>query len=426
MSLLGGLASLPQFRDYRSHRISSADPSGGNHDWIDVAAGERLTIAEIRGPGCIRHIWMTMLAPDDSYYRRIVLRFFWDGCDQPSVECPIGDFFGLGHARRKDFTCAVMQMSPQDGRGFNSWWPMPFTRHCRVEVENQGDKPHTLYYYFDYEAYDSPAVLDGHGFFHAQWRRENPTRGWGDQYRELWVRDRQAWMQKTWYGGDKRGLNVEGRGNYVMLEAAGDGIYCGAHLDIDIFERQKNDWYGEGDDMVFIDDDVVVGEEARGRRSGGATKGEKRATERRSDGATKGREGDGAVKSSRRALAPAWPTFRPVRPPTLQGTGTEDWCNTAFGPSTEYCAPYHGILLYSGTEAWKWRGKQSAYRYYIEDPIRFRKAIIATIEHGHANKLGNDYSSTAYYYLSKPVRGGPPLPGVKKRLPRGDEAVYAE
>ena len=84
------------------------------------------------------------------------------------------------------------------------------------------------------------------------------------------------------------------------------------------------------------------------------------------------------------------------------------------------------MLLYSGGEAWKWRGKQTIYRYYIEDPIRFRTAILATIEHGHANKLGNDYSSTAYYYLSRPARGGPALPGVKKRLPRRDEGAYAE
>ena len=107
-------------------------------------------------------------------------------------------------------------------------------------------------------------------------------------------------------------------------------------------------------------------------------------------------------------------------PPSLHGTGTEDWCNTAFGPSQEYQAPCHGILLYSGDENWKWRGKQSIYRYHIADPIRFRKRILATIEHGHANKLSNDYASTAYYYLAQPRRGGPPLPPVEARLSRPD------
>lgn len=395
-----GLAGLPFFRDYRSRRISSADPTGGNRDWIDVAAGERRTIAEIQGVGCIRHIWMTMLPVDDSYYRRIVLRFYWDGCAEPSIECPIGDFFGLGHSIRRNFTTAVLQMSPQDGRAFNSWWPMPFRRGCRVEVENQGDAPHTLYYYFDYEEYAAAAALNGAGYLHVQWRRENPTQGWGEEYKPLWKADRKAWMEKTWFGGDPRSLNLDGRGNYVMLEAVGDGIYCGAHLNIDVFERQQNDWYGEGDDMVFIDDDLEI--------------------------VRPGFEDAGTAQAGQGRPGCVEPTLvRPVRRPTLQGTGTEDWCNTAFGPHTEYCAPYHGILLYSGSEQWKWRRKQTAYRYYIEDPIRFRKALLATIEHGHANKLSNDYSSTAYYYLAAPQRGGPPLPAVEQRLPRPDEPEYA-
>ncbi|MCP4245440.1 MAG: DUF2961 domain-containing protein, partial [bacterium] len=58
------------------------------------------------------------------------------------------------------------------------------------------------------------------------------------------------------------------------------------------------------------------------------------------------------------------------------------------------------------------------------DPIRFRRSIHVSIEHGHANKLSNDYSSTAYYYLSAPARGGPPLPPPEARLPRPDEPPY--
>lgn len=164
---------------------------------------------------------------------------------------------------------------------------------------------------------------------------------------------------------------LSAKDNYVMLSAKGDGIYCGAHLDIDCFQRNPNDWYGEGDDMIFID-----GEE--------------------------------------------WP-------PSLHGTGTEDWNHCAYCPTQEHNAPYHGIILYSGSQnhdEWRWRGKQTLYRYHVEDPIRFRKSIEVSIEHGHANKLSNDYSSTAYYYLKKPRRGGPKLPGVQDRLPRPDEPVY--
>jgi hypothetical protein len=368
-----GLAALPRLRDYRSKRVSSYDRAGGNRDWVDVEAGATQIVADISGAGCIRHIWMTMWFPNDDYLRRVVLRFYWDGHAEPSVECPIGDFFGLGHARRKNFVTAVLQMSPQDGRGFNSYWPMPFREAARIEVENQGSKKHPLYYYVDYEAYESAAAVDGLSRFHVQWRRENPTVGWGDEYNQLQehlakgpgTADAPRWRDLMHFGGDPRSLNLSNRENYVILDARGDGIYCGAHLDVDIFDRQKNDWFGEGDDMIFIDGEP-------------------------------------------------WP-------PSLHGTGTEDWYNCAFGPDQEYTAPYHGILLHTGTPTWKWKGKQSVYRYHVEDPVRFRRSIHVSIEHGHANKLSNDYSSTAYYYLSKPARGGPPLPPVEQRLPRPDE-----
>ncbi len=329
-----GLAALPKFRDYHSKRISSYDHTGGNYDCWDIQGGETKTIAE------------------------------------PSVECPIGEFFGLGHAIRKNFVTAVLQMSPEDGRGFNSYWPMPFRSGARVEVENQSDEKFSLYFYIDYEAYELPTPLDGQGYLHVQWRRENPTQGWGEEHDQLLAQDpkRKEWFKKVWYGGDPRSLNTTGQDNYVIVDATGNGIYCGAHLDVDVFARQKNDWFGEGDDMVFID-------------------GER------------------------------WP-------PSIHGTGTEDWYNCAFCPTQEHQAPYHGVLLYSGTEQWKWKGKQSVYRYHIEDPIRFRKSILVSIEHGHANKLSNDYSSTAYYYLDQPQRGGPPLPPVEQRLPRPDEPPY--
>ena len=357
------LASLPRLRDCISRRISSYDVSGGNHDCWRIEPGEARTLAEVEGAGCIKHLWMTLGIPSEDYTRRIVLRMFWDGAKQPSVECPIGDLFGLGHGMRKNFVTVPLQMSPQSGKGFNSYWPMPFSEHARIEVENQGEEPYAHYFYVDYELYPEPEA--DLAYFHVQWRRENPTEGWGDQHAKL------AGDRGKFYGAlqkDKRWNNLDGAGTYVMLDAKGNGIYCGAHLDVDVFERQKNDWFGEGDDMVFID-------------------GEK------------------------------WP-------PSFHGTGTEDWYNCAYCPREEYNGPYHGIILYSGTPQWPWKGKQTVYRYQIEDPIRFRKSILVGIEHGHANKLGNDYSSTAYYYLSRPKRGGPRLPAVQKRLPRPDEGVY--
>jgi hypothetical protein len=403
------ILALSHLRDYRSLRVSSYDRTGGNRDWIDVEPGERRTLAEIDGPGLIRHLWMTMGLPQDDYLRRVILRMYWDGCAEPSVECPIGDYFGLGHARRKNFVTAMLSMSPQDGRGFNAWWPMPFRRHARIEVENQGSARYTHYFYVDYEAYGSARALEGQAYFHVQWRRENPTIGWGDEYNDLVAEGTepgealdegsrmrkprpQAWFDRCWFGGDPRSLNkgASAAENYVILACKGDGIYCGAHLDIDVFARQKNDWYGEGDDMVFIDRDLAP----------------------IFDAAAWAAMGDGGLRNPK---ALRWP-------PSLHGTGTEDWNHCAFCPKQEYQAPYHGVLLYSGDDTWPWRGKQSIYRYHVEDPIRFKKKILVTIEHGHANKLANDYASTAYYYLAKPVRGGPPLPPVKARLPRPDGA----
>jgi len=142
----------------------------------------------------------------------------------------------------------------------------------------------------------------------------------------------------------------------------------GCHLDIDCFAREKNDWYGEGDDMIFIDGE-------------------------------------------------AWP-------PSFHGTGTEDYFNTAYCPREEFSAPYHGLILYSGTEKWPFKGKNSVYRYHIEDPIHFEQSICVTIEHGHANNLSNDYSSTAYWYQLEPHGGFPELLPVAERLPRADEPGY--
>jgi hypothetical protein len=156
--------------------------------------------------------------------------------------------------------------------------------------------------------------------------------------------------------------NLSDEGNFVILEAEGSGIYVGCHLDIDCFERHGNDWYGEGDDMIVIDGEP-------------------------------------------------WP-------PRLHGTGTEDYFCTAWGPTQEYCAPYHGITLNSGDEDWRWRGKNSCYRFHIEDPIRFEKSIRVSIEHGHANKMSNDYCSTAYWYQVEPHRRFPALPPVNERIPR--------
>lgn len=343
------LGSLPILRNYRSMRAGSWDRSGGNRDWQVIEPGAMHTLLDTANPGCIKHIWLTV-GNDDAFPRRCVIRMFWDDEPHPSVAVPIGDFFGIGHGVFKDFTSLPLQMSPQDGRGMNCWFPMPFSS-ARIEVLNECENPVNLYYNIDYEEYSEP-----HGQnvarFHAQWNREARTQGLAvprltpENYLEIW---------------DSLPHTTDD-GNYLILEAEGSGVYVGCNLNIDVFERQSNDWYGEGDEMIVIDGEP-------------------------------------------------WP-------PRLHGTGTEDYFNTAFGPSTEFCAPYHGITLYSGDDDWPFKGKNSMYRFHIEDPIRFQRSIRVSIEHGHANKLSNDYSSTAYWYQLEPHKPFGPLPAVEERLPR--------
>lgn len=349
------LGQLPFLRQYRSMRSSSWDTSGGNEDWWVVRPGQTVTLLAADKPGCVKHIWMTV-GNDDTFPRKLVLRAWWDGQGHPSVECPVGDFFGVGHGVLKNFVSLPLQMSPEDGRGMNCWWPMPFDT-AEVTLENQGDKAVNVYFYIDFEEYGSPIGPDV-ARFHTQWRRENPTSGWlkeklgPENYLDVW----------------RQNPNLSDKGNYLVLEAKGNGVYVGCHLDIDCFQRQGNDWYGEGDDMIVIDGEP-------------------------------------------------WP-------PRLHGTGTEDYVCTAFGPTTEYSAPYHGIILNSGNKEWHWKGKNSVYRYHIEDPIRFEKSIRVSIEHGHANKLSNDYSSTAYWYQLLPGSPLEPLLPVELRLPRPNEPVF--
>jgi len=336
-------------RDARRERISSWDRTGGNNDFVTIAPNENREIARFVGTGSIRHIWMTLASKADWIARRAVLRMFWDseGADQPSVEVPVGDFFGIGHGIIKNFWSLPLTMSPSKGRGFNCFFPMPFREGFSMMVENQADKPLEFYFYIDFETF--PKFENETGYFHAQWRRENPTSGWEKEQHLDWDD-----LQEV--------PNLSDQENYLILEAEGTGTYVGCHLDIDCFQRDQFDWYGEGDEMIVID-------------------------------------GEG------------WP-------PRLHGTGTEDYFNTAYCPDEEFCTPFHGITVNSGTKDWRWKGKNSLYRFHIPDPVFFNESIRVSIEHGHANSQSFDYSSTAYWYQTEPHMPFPALLPVRERLPR--------
>jgi hypothetical protein len=346
--LFGGLSDLGRLRDARRKRESSWDRSGGNMDNVIIPPGGTHQMADMQGPGCVRHIWVTLASPEIRYPRRSVLRMRWDGSETPCVEVPSGDFFGVGHGLTPEYWSLPLTMSPRSGRGFNSWWPMPFNERGVIDITNEGEQPLVCYFYVDWESYDEPQA--DAALFHAQWRQERPTDGWGKKGEQHSNAEREEYWKRP---------NLEGEGNYVILEASGRGHYVGCNMNVDVFERQQFDWYGEGDDMIWIDGELA-----------------------------------------------------------LRGTGTEDYFNTAWSPTREFHTPYHGITVYSGTADWPWSGKNSFYRYHIEDPVHFRESIRVTIEHGHANDLSNDYSSTAYWYQTHPHAAFPALPAVGARLPR--------
>lgn len=361
--------SLYELNNCRTIRISSYDRSGGNHDWMDLEPGETKTVAEIHGAGIIRHIWCTNWTGTKDWQeepfalRKLVLRMYWDGEETPSVEVPLGDFFGIGFGMRRNYSSAVMSMNPDDGRGMNCYFPMPFGTQAKITIESNCENHTNFYFYVDYEEWTEVPDTE-FGYFHAQWRREADTKGWAPLEPGLLdrvkanVEGQPEWYPKAWLT-----TNLTGDDNYVILEAEGKGKYVGCNLNIDVFTPQANEWYGEGDDMFFIDGEI-------------------------------------------------WP-------PSLHGTGTEDYFCTAFGPAEEYQTPYSGITVYSGAQAgFKYGGKNSMYRFHILDPICFEKSLRFSIEHGHANKLSNDYSSTAYWYQTEPHKEFPKLLSMEERLPR--------
>jgi len=350
--------SLARIRQARARRASSWDTTGGNADCVKIEPGETAVLADISGPGVITHIYATMIEPDPMDYRDAVLRVFWDGEEQPSVEVPFGDFFCISNCTVRRFASLMMTVNPGMGNhtinnGVNCYFPMPFSTGARIELVNQSDRVFgghlgRLWYHIDYLECDE-AGGDDVGRFHAQWRRENPTETADVPRGE----------------GKFPGLNLTGKDNYTLLEAEGEGHLAGILLQID---NIQGGWYGEGDDMIFIDGDT-------------------------------------------------WP-------PSLHGTGTEEVFGGGACPDKEYAGPYTGFHLIENRDGVAFSGKNAMYRWYVRDPVCFRKSIRVTIEHGHANDFANDYSSVAYWYQREPHAPFPKLPPLEDRRPRMPEGFH--
>ena len=341
------LRDLIHARNCRRKRLSSWDRRGGNEDWWNLAEGETKTIAEIAGPGLINHIWITINCADPHYLRKMLLCAYWDNETDPSVDSPVGDFFGIGHSKVHPFQSLPINMtaSSETASGMNCFFPMPFRNNARVAIVNEAVGKAGIYFYIDYESYPED-LADDILHFHAKWRRENPTDGWmpplpdranPEHYKKVIAR-----------------MQLSDEGNYVILDAQGRGHYVGCNLSV---HNLQGGWWGEGDDMMIIDGEP-------------------------------------------------WP-------PSLHGTGTEDYFCNAWGMQP-HAFLYHGASLPEDVGG----GRTTCYRFHIEDPVPFESSIRVSIEHGHANSGTDDYSSVAYWYQTEPHKVWAPMPPVHERLPR--------
>jgi hypothetical protein len=230
------LTNLPKAKDYVQKRASSYDRSGGNFDLRRLPAGETLTLLEDTGPAIITHIWITLTSDSPDNLKALVLRMYWDGETSPSVEAPLGDFFGLGLGEYFLYGSAPLAVGPD--RALNCFFPMPFNKSARITLSNESNHPvHAVFFNIDYQAYSHllPADLF---YFHAQYRQAAPAKGWTNQWKN----------NDDPLADDKK--NPTGEGNYVWMEARGRGHFVGVTMSV---LQNQDDWWGEGDDLFFVD-----------------------------------------------------------------------------------------------------------------------------------------------------------------------------
>jgi hypothetical protein len=297
---------------------------------------------DANGPGMLTHLWITVASPEAYHLKKLVLRIYWDQETTPSVEAPLGDFFGLGLGEYHRWESELLSVGSD--KALNSFFRMPFQKHARITVSNEGrQKVDAFYFNLDYRAY-SQALPRGTLYFHAQFRQAQPNRGWTSDWQN---------------NGDPkvdRKPNLDGKENYVWLDATGSGHFVGVTMSV---LQNQDAWWGEGDDMFFID-------------------GEAR--------------------------------------PSIAGTGSEDYFLGAwdFG-GHPFFYRFYGAPVVGEERA---GSKSSVYRFHLDSPIPFTKSIRATIEHGHANHRSDNFYTVAYWYQSEPHAPFPVLPSADLRIPR--------
>ena len=338
MNLLSGLTTIQD--GLRSKRVSSYDRSGGNGDNIYmIKPGESRTIFDVQGAGIINHIWVTIAPRPETLNRSdVILKMYWDGMTEPSVLSPIGPFFGQGWNESYDYTSMPLSVGPAGGTGMVSYFQMPFAKGAKIVIENQADiNIEAFYFYVDYVEMDKLPANTGR--FHAWFNRQ--------------ITNAAEDGENEWQALHPFGKNVDGKDNYVFANIKGDGHFVGVNYYV---QNPSIMWYGEGDDMFFVDGEKL---------------------------------------------------------PSLHGTGTEDYFNTSWCPRSIFLTPFYGYPRVSNYET-GWLYRTHLYRFNITDPIYFKKSLKATIEHGHANTLTLDLSSVAYWY-TREATAVDPIPDKEHR-----------
>lgn len=148
-------------------------------DIYSAAANRKYVLADLQGPGCIRHMWICPSRTLGSN-RTMIFRIYWDGEEHPSVEAPIGDFFGVFYGIHF-YPVNSLYISVQDQNGYNCYFPMPFSKSARIEIETSPTAPGAFHYHIDWHRYPQGS-LEEDTRFHAAWRREFPTQSYGEEY----------------------------------------------------------------------------------------------------------------------------------------------------------------------------------------------------------------------------------------------------
>lgn len=334
-----GLSILPDYaraQSYKSLKQSSFDRTGGNRDFWSIPAGGSLEVFKADGAGVITHIWFTISARSGDHLKELVLRAYWDGNAKPSVEAPIGDFFGLNLNSYHIYQSEYLACSP--GKSLNCYFAMPYRQSARLTVTNEG-RQEVGSFYSNIDYLSVPKLPEDALYFHAQYRQAAPC---------------------TPSTGEAARLNPDGRLNYVYFETRGRGQLMGITLGALL---NAPGWWGEGDEMIFIDDE---------------------------------------------------------NKPTIVGTGSEDYLlgSWNFGGrdgAQQFAHSMYGAPLIVNPE--RTGGRYCVYRWHGDNPVTFERYMKHTMEHGHGNDRGDNFFSVGYWYQATPYTDFPALPAVASRIP---------